>query len=207
MKNADDVRTVKAFVSATKFNFDIKYVEGTTAYPVTSSYIGTSNPDEYLTDDTGNMRFWPVSITKIDLDYLRQHDDLRFRLNAYYAQKTRLMKLDDVFKDCAASDELVKFMDGKRNDALVTYSDYEVCLAVIGIWKSDNRNLGSEITQAEIEKLAMENKYMSKISRKSCRRAFVDCGFTQKRMLNKYTGKYSNEWVWEEKEETDKLPF
>ncbi len=33
-----------------------------------TSFCGTVNPKEYLTDETGNRRFWTIPITKIDLE-------------------------------------------------------------------------------------------------------------------------------------------
>lgn len=38
-------------------------------------FAGTSNKDDYLTDPTGNRRYWPVTCTKVDLAGLREARD------------------------------------------------------------------------------------------------------------------------------------
>jgi len=68
-----DLEVVKSFLTRTEDTYVPKYAK----YPVTvqrsAVLIGNINPGEngYLTDITGNRRFWPVKVGTIDTDGLR----------------------------------------------------------------------------------------------------------------------------------------
>ena len=55
----------------------LPYAKMASTHPRRCIFFGTINPDEtgYLTDSTGNRRYWPVSVTKIDLDQIREKRD------------------------------------------------------------------------------------------------------------------------------------
>jgi predicted P-loop ATPase len=68
--------SVKSFISRAVDRFRPPYGENITVRPRQSVLAGTVNPsDVFLKDDTGNVRFWPVTCTKIDLDALRHNRD------------------------------------------------------------------------------------------------------------------------------------
>lgn len=204
MKNAKDVETIKSFVSSPSADIDIKYVENAKKIPVTASFFGTDNNGQYLTDDTGNRRFWPILIKSLDVKKMAD-SDINYRLHAYYAQKTKLMSTQEIKDYCnTKGTELENFADSMRKEALVTYSDYEACLEVIAAWKPTNK--GNTLNQANIERLAVEAKYMGRISSKSCKRALKDSGLIQIRRKSELTGQYTKMWIWNGDEKTD-LPF
>lgn len=72
-----DVMKIKAFVASTEDNFRASFDRRTAKYPRQVVFAGTTNEDHYLTDPTGNRRFWPVHVTRkhIDIDWVAANRD------------------------------------------------------------------------------------------------------------------------------------
>ncbi|MGY4170966.1 VapE domain-containing protein [Bradyrhizobium sp. USDA 4529] len=70
-----EVGRVKAWVSRTTDRFRPPYGTRVIEMPRSCVFIGSTNNDSYLKDDTGNRRFWPVKATRIDLAGLKRDRD------------------------------------------------------------------------------------------------------------------------------------
>ena len=66
------ISAIKAFISRKTDKFRKPFGRYVVEQPRQCIMAGTVNPStEYLTDDTGGVRFWPVTCTSIDIDALR----------------------------------------------------------------------------------------------------------------------------------------
>ena len=82
-----EVEHVKAFVSRTTDRARPAYGRYMVQQPRRTVFFGSCNPGQpYLTDDTGNRRFWPVKVGQIDLAGLaRDRDQLWAEANQFEA--------------------------------------------------------------------------------------------------------------------------
>ena len=72
-----DKSAVKGMLSMRKDKVVLPYAKISSEHPRQCIFFGTINPGDsgYLTDDTGNRRYWPVSVTKADLELIAARRD------------------------------------------------------------------------------------------------------------------------------------
>jgi predicted P-loop ATPase len=73
-----DVETLKAFITRRWEIYTPKYGRKERHEPRQCVFIGTTNTDDWIKDDTGGRRFWPVKVVSIDLDWLADYRDQLF---------------------------------------------------------------------------------------------------------------------------------
>ena len=98
-----DVEAVKAFLSRTTERYRPAYGRSEVVEPRRCVFGGTTNRQDYLTDDTGGRRFWPVSVGAINLEQLRQDRD------QLWAEAVHLYKQPDARWWLSAEDEKTAF--------------------------------------------------------------------------------------------------
>jgi predicted P-loop ATPase len=89
MKRAE-VERVKAFISRTTDRFRPPFGRTVQSYPRQCVFIGTTNAETYLKDETGGRRFWPIRCGAIDVATIkRDRDQLWAEAVHWYRQGER----------------------------------------------------------------------------------------------------------------------
>ena len=85
-----DVAHVKSMMSTRSDHYRPSYGRSTVEFPRQCAFAGTTNADDWGTDDTGLRRFWPISCGDIRLDLLARARDQLFAeaVHAYRVGKT-----------------------------------------------------------------------------------------------------------------------
>lgn len=123
--NKAEVEVVKAFVSRTEERFRPAYGRNEVTYPRACVFAGSTNKSDYLRDETGNRRFWPLRCGDIDLDGLTEHRD-KIWAAAYHAYQAKeewwlsgdaeavaRSEQDKRLSEDVWADEIRKYCDGR----------------------------------------------------------------------------------------------
>lgn len=72
---AREAGSIKAFLSRSHDSWVPKYVEFVTHYPRRIVFVGTTNEEEFLADETGNRRWLPIRVGTIDVAGIHETRD------------------------------------------------------------------------------------------------------------------------------------
>jgi predicted P-loop ATPase len=91
-----DVSRVKAFISRSTDRFRLPYGRRVQDQLRRCVFAGTVNASDYLRDDTGNRRFWPVACSVVRLEELRRDRDQLWAEAVHRFREEERWWLDDV---------------------------------------------------------------------------------------------------------------
>lgn len=106
LKRARESSAVKAFLSSAIDIYVPPYGHNRVRVPRGCVIVGSTNADEFLSDETGNRRFWPVRVGRVDLALLtEQRDQLWAEATTYYRAREPwwLSPADDAAAAAAAA--------------------------------------------------------------------------------------------------------
>lgn len=91
-----DAEAVKAFLSRTEERYRPAYGKFEVVEPRRCVFAGTTNRSDYLADDTGGRRFWPVTVGRVDIAGLKRDRNQIWAeaVAAYHAGETWWLDAD-----------------------------------------------------------------------------------------------------------------
>lgn len=104
---------IKAFFSRRTDRIRRPYGRSAEDIPRQTVFCGTTNATEYLRDDTGNRRFWPVAVGKVDVEGIREHRDQLWAeaVQRYRAGETWWIDQPDLIAEAEATQEDRRHVD------------------------------------------------------------------------------------------------
>ncbi len=144
-----EITKVKSFISSMKDRFRASFDRRPKDYPRQCTFIGTTNEDHYLVDQTGNRRFWPIRVTRqVDNEWLRQNRDQLF------AEALLCLEHGERFHPTPA--EQRELFDPQQQQRQIESAIQAACLRYLYDEKAkfsgaiDNGTLVNEITASEL---------------------------------------------------------
>ena len=115
-KRADDVESIKAFVTRTKDKYRKPYDKTPVEYPRRCIFIGTTNNAQFLSDKTGNRRFYPVIVNSSGYDLFAHEQECREYIRQCWAEARERYKKGKM--PPFANYELLKEYQEKQDEAM-----------------------------------------------------------------------------------------
>lgn len=101
-----EIELTKAFISRRTDRIRAPYGKRVEEFPRQCVFMGSTNLDEYLRDETGNRRFWPVKTGSIDVKGLAAaRDQLFAEAYAYYLLKEPVYLESDITEQLARTEQ------------------------------------------------------------------------------------------------------
>ena len=113
-----EVERVKAALSRQVDRARLAYARLPVEVPRQCIFVGTTNGQKYLTDQTGNRRFWPIRIAHVDIEGLRRDRDQLWAEASAREAKGESIRLAPEHWPAAVEEQSKRLHDNPFLDAL-----------------------------------------------------------------------------------------
>ena len=132
-----DHDSMKAFLSRTHDAARMAYARNVTEVPRQWIVIGTINGTEFLSDPTGNRRYWPVTVTKpFDLERLKSFRDQLWAEAAHREAAGESIRMDkSLWKEAAKAQQKHEVKNAMQDVLATALGDKSGCIAAVDLWE------------------------------------------------------------------------
>lgn len=182
-----DISASKRFISSANDVYRSPYARHSNEVPRRSVFVGTVNEAEYLNDETGARRFWPVEVKLVDTEGLRRDRDalLAEAREAYLAGEPWHLTDPNIIAEA--------------NEQTSKRQHEDVWVEKIGEW-IDNHGNGSKtdggftLTTILERALGLDTPKQNKAEQMRAARALRKLGYRKVRVLLNETGRQATLW-------------
>jgi len=168
-----EVEEIKAFITRREEKFRPAYGRAEIIYPRSCVFAGTTNADTYLRDTTGNRRFWPLRVGKVNVDEIAQDRDMIWAAacKLYFANEG--WQLSKQFRERAEAeqaartfeDEWVGIISNLIETSSVLMSENEISVADVAEAMEITKDKLDKATQMRIADCMKESGLVRKAGR------------------------------------------
>lgn len=110
---------IKAFLSTDKERFRAAYARQATDHPRSNIFVATTNEHNFLTDWTGNRRWFPVQVES-DPEFLYQHkSEIQHDIEQAVAEMAVAYNADSPFANAFPAHDLLEEIENRQKKAMV----------------------------------------------------------------------------------------
>lgn len=151
LTRAKDVEAVKSFMTRQVDHYRKPYDKRPTDYPRMCIFIGTTNKEQFLTDKTGNRRFYPVKVSQSGYELFDHKKEIQEDIRKCWAEAKYMYDRGELlpYADRSLLDEIRERQAGSVEDdyrvgMIEAYLEEKVMTCCIDIWQNA---LGNECTK------------------------------------------------------------
>ena len=112
---------VKSMLSRQDDTARLAYRHDAATQPRQSIFIGTTNSYTYLSDQTGNRRFWPIRVQKFDVKWIRDNRDQLWAEAYFREQSGESIRLPEELYPAAEAEQTGRLVDDDWRNILDLY--------------------------------------------------------------------------------------
>ncbi len=144
-----DVEGVKSFISRRNDRRRLPYDVRTTDHYRQCIFIGTTNKEQFLTDKTGNRRFYPVKVNTSGYDLFDRATEIKLFINQCWAEAYALYNqkspdiapyMDRKYKHIVEEQQSLAVEDDYRVGLVTQYLSSRTSVCILELWQNALNN-------------------------------------------------------------------
>lgn len=173
-----DAESTKAFLTARADRYRPPYGRNLVRWERQCVFVGTTNETEFLDDPTGARRFWPVTVSSIDLAAIRRDRD------QLWAEAVEAYRAGEIWYLTAEEGALLVEQQGQHQRA-------DSWLDIVAEWLRGQHDGGVTVGDVLSDALKIEPRDHTKGALMRAGATIAACGWVKRRLPRP-----SRDWVW-----------
>jgi len=190
LTKAKEVEAVKSFLTRQVDHYRRPYDKRTSDYPRQCIFIGTTNREQFLTDRTGNRRFYPVQVYQSGYELFDHKEEIQGDIRQCWAEAKAHYDKHELspFADKKVLQKIREIQEKSVED------DYRIGMIQAYL----EEKAGDSICILELWKNALDNPFSKPSKKDSNEISLIMQGFAgwKKNPVSKWTKEYGKQRVW-----------